>query len=155
MDKNYIVIHHSISKDGSVLNWGAIREYHKSLGWRDVGYHFGVENVNDRPEILFGRMPDEDGAHCRDELMNKRSYGICYVGNYDKSVAHKDIIKWETLKKLCYWLMQDHAIIAEQVLGHRECQEMGGVPPEKRKTCPGKLFDMNRLRAELNAGLGF
>ena len=46
MNPQYIVIHHSLTKDGTVADWEAIRRYHKEInGWSDIGYHYGIERV--------------------------------------------------------------------------------------------------------------
>jgi hypothetical protein len=170
--KTHIVIHHSASKDGAEYNWGAIRKFHMAwrhngniitqeegialqlkddrtvvAPWRDIGYHFGIEDVAGRLEILLGRMPEDSGAHCPELDMNRVGIGICCVGNFDAQVPTNELLS--KLAILVKWLMERYSIPAKNVWGHREAQAAGGTPPEKRKSCPGTLFDMDRLRAML------
>jgi len=37
--KTHVVIHHSLTKDGQAVSWGAIERFHRETqGWSDVGY---------------------------------------------------------------------------------------------------------------------
>jgi hypothetical protein len=148
VSKSYVVLHHSFSTDHGTLDVPAIRAYHKSLGWKDVGYHFLLDRVGPDVEILFGRMPDQVGAHCHGE-MNKKAYGICLIGNFD--IAPPPIDMWEKAVGLCQWLMEDHGIDPSRVIGHREAQAMAGLTPDQRKSCPGKLFNLDKFRVALSS----
>jgi hypothetical protein len=79
---NKIIIHHSATKDGLVLkDWDAIRKYHiETNGWLDVGYHYGVESVDNQYQIMYGRPTLEEGAHCLGQ--NDSSIGICMLGDF-------------------------------------------------------------------------
>lgn len=147
-NKTHIVIHHSLTSDGDTVSWDAIKKYHmEENGWRDIGYHFGVERVGSGYSVLLGRMPDEDGAHCKEAKMNSRGIGVCLVGNFD--IAAPPAGQWEKALKLCYWLVRAYSIPYQHVIGHREGQAMGGLLPGARKSCPGTKFDMDRFRGDL------
>ena len=150
MQKSLIILHHSLTKDRETVSWGAIRKYHfLTLGWKNIGYAFGVELLGDSHEILFGRFPEERGAHCKNAMMNERGIGICVVGNFDVKVP--TVGAWETTKKLVRWLMLKYSISSSAVIGHREAQAMDNVPLKQRKTCPGIMFNMEKFRMELSA----
>lgn len=134
-----IIIHHSLTKDSDTLSWGPIRSYHISKKYDDIGYHYGIELVRDGHEILSGRMPDNEGAHCVAHGYNKKSIGICLVGNFDKEAPPPEQI--EKLVELVLFLMRNYDIDSSQVVGHGEI--------DKRRTCPGKLFSMHNLRLEI------
>ena len=156
----YIVIHHSLTKDGSVKDWEAIRKYHVGTnGWTDIGYHYGIERVNGVLTTQMGRPVFMAGAHTKEAGMNQRSIGICVVGNFD--VAPPD---WETvgyLRDLCYAIMANYPIPAQNVIGHRDAGLMAGFDWRKIgptgvrefKTCPGILFPMHGLQIQLKGGL--
>lgn len=168
----WIVIHHSSSSDGATRDWDGIRKYHmsyryqgeiisqgqwdnymrdgKTIGlevpWRDVGYHFGIEDVNGVLQVMTGRKIGDIGAHAQG--FNSRSVGICCVGNFDKVAPSTELIF--ILKSLCRQLQIEFGIPRDQVIGHRETFGMPDCPPAPSpKTCPGRMFDMDSFRSVL------
>ena len=101
-------------------------------GWRDIGYHFGIELVGSSYEILMGRMPDVQGAHVSGQ--NGDTIGICFVGNYDEIEPPKLMI--EKGLELVKWLRWNYKILRTDVYPHSEFSQ---------KTCPGRLFDVPRF----------
>jgi hypothetical protein len=150
MNREYIILHHSLTKDGKTVSWDDIRRYHvETRGWSDVGYHWGIEKVDNSIEIFMGRMPDRIGAHAKEMQMNSRSLGICVVGNFDVSVPEYGIM--QKLEELLNWLMWEYKIPAQNVLGHRDVGLMAGFDWEKGqyKSCPGKKFPLFELKERL------
>jgi hypothetical protein len=143
-DKTHIVIHHSLTVDGNTVDWQAIRRYHtKVLGWADVGYHWGIEEINGEIEILAGRPMDYSGAHCLE--LNSVGIGICCVGNFDGHIPTTELLN--KLRDFVRWLMRLYSIPSSNVVGHGEAQAAAGVPDAK--TCPGRLFHMEEFRRSL------
>ena len=158
-----IIIHHSLTKDSGTVSLSAIRRYHKAYvyqgkiitkdvaellmsqgkyvkkPWRDIGYQVVVELVNDEYEIIMGRMPNESGAHCREQDMNFKSIGICCVGNFDTQPPPKALLN--KLRAICLYFMAVYGIPPENVYGHREFASY--------KSCPGNMFDMEAFRKSL------
>ena len=134
----YILIHHSATKDNLTVSWDAIRKYHtETMGWADIGYHFGCELLPDgKYHILTGRPMNREGAHCKEEGMNKKALGFCFIGNYDLMPPPAEML----VKAAPYLvgLMSMFQIIPANVRGHRDYATY--------KSCPGSQFDMSVLR---------
>ena len=133
----HVIIHHSLTADGATVSWQAIRRYHiETNGWRDIGYHFGIELVNSEYEVFVGRDLNEVGAHCLG--MNDKAIGVCFVGNFD--LASPPPPQWKRGLKLVRNLMSQFEIPASKVLGHRDFAS---------KSCPGTQFDLDLFRSQL------
>ena len=138
MIPDHVIIHHSLTKDGQTVSWDAIRQYHtKTLYWRDIGYHFGIERVGKRYEILCGRMMNEDGAHCIG--LNGRSIGVCFIGNFDNVPPPCE--QWDFGVRLVKSLISVFRVPVGNVRGHRAFASW--------KSCPGLRFDMDLFRRQL------
>ena len=147
----WIIIHHSATPDQKTKDWKAIERYHvRKLGWQAIGYHYGIEKVNDEVNIFPGRNLDRAGAHAGirgvSNVFNTSGIGICIVGNYDKSDPDPEIYEKAILlcKHLCYYFNID----VSHVLGHNEIFDFFNL--ETYKTCPGKNFNMNKFRSLIN-----
>lgn len=134
----YIIIHHSATKDGPTVSWAAIRKYHMEfMGMSDIGYHFGCELMPDgKYHILTGRPLNQSGAHCKDEGMNKKSLGFCFIGNYDEIEPTSAMLT--KAAQYISGLMSVFNIIPANVRAHRDYATY--------KSCPGRRFDMTILR---------
>jgi len=130
-----IIIHHSATEDSRTLSWGAIRRYHTEVnGWADIGYHAGVECIRDGYEAIIGRPWVEPGAHTKGE--NRDSLGFCFVGNYDAQEPHESMMRVAARSVLVPWLAI-YELDLDRIFGHRDFAA---------KTCPGRLFDLGKLR---------
>jgi N-acetylmuramoyl-L-alanine amidase len=87
MKPRAIVIHESASRFGDAA---LIRQWHKSKGWSDIGYHAVILNgrrgyasaYNPKLDgkIEPGRPENKTGAHCAAGGMNNKALGVCLVG---------------------------------------------------------------------------
>jgi len=132
-----IVIHHSASDDTHTYNWVQLRHYHVEVkGWRDIGYHWGVEKVDRAYRVHMGRLPTETGAHVRGK--NTTSIGVCLVGNFSRTRPPAELLKYAA--KFVSWLSLVEGDLP--VVGHNELAST---------ECPGKYFDLDRFREMVRA----
>lgn len=145
----YIVLHHSLTTDGRVVDWSSIRKWHMGLikgspyHMSDVGYHLGVELVGQNVEVKIGRPLSMAGAHTIG--FNDKAVGICILGSFDKNVP--DSWHWMTSLYLIKRIRERINIPIENIIGHRESFVLLKKPVEK--TCPGLKFDMNLFRRDV------
>jgi len=172
-----IVLHHSASIDGKINDWKGIREYHTSwryedniitedqakklleegiqgvvAPWRDVGYHFGIEQENDEYVYKIGRSLSLSGAACVG--YNNTHIQLCTVGDYDNECLNEKQL--EMIINLLKYLKQQIVSIdlQNELLGHYESFIELGLAKTKEeawkkyKTCPGKLFLLDRIKNE-------
>lgn len=160
-DIQYIMIHHSGTRDdGFALNSEAIRKYHMSFAykgqiiseaearkiekagskvkhpWRDIGYNFVVEKVDEHVVVLVGRPLHWKAAACRDSEMNVKAVHICFIGNFDMMKTSNKTLK-VGIDRVIIPFMKLLDIDINNVVGHREYT---------RTSCPGMNFDMRFLK---------
>lgn len=140
-DKNSIVLHHSLTDDGETVSWGAIRKFHVEMhGWREIGYHYGIERVGKHYEILVGRFLEEDAAAVKEQRMNRHGIHVCFIGNFD--LAPPPPAQWLLGLHLVRSLTLQFSIPKDRIFGHRDFASY--------KSCPGTLFSLEQFRFDLN-----
>ena len=129
---SHAVIHHSATHSGTPA---AIARYHvRHNGWPGIAYHYVIAPEGDccKCQPLARTTWHARGA-------NRKSVGICLVGDFDSALpraAQMDALL-SLLRELRAWRP------TLEILGHREV-------PHTHKSCPGRLFDMHKLRLELS-----
>lgn len=103
-----IIIHHTNGSDVDTPA-SAIDEYHKSIGWECIGYHYVIRRNGD---VEFGRPDEKIGAHAKGR--NATSLGIALSGN---TATQKQI---EALYLLCRMLRDKYPITSIE-RHHEEC----------------------------------
>lgn len=137
----HIIVHHSLTKDGDTVSWGAIEDYHtKTEGWDDIGYHAGVEIINGRAYALVGRPLQYEAAATKEAHMNARALHVCVVGNFDDVLPSEAVLSVLISRVLMPWMVRFN-IPVENVMGHRDFTPY--------KSCPGKKFDLVKLRERI------
>jgi hypothetical protein len=160
--RSHIVLHHSKTKDGRVVDAPAIFTFHTSyrhggdivteqeylrlraLGvtgleppWRDVGYHALVEHTDRGVISILGRDWLSTAAACPQGGMNEVGLHVCVVGDYDAIPPDEAVLDVLVRRIVRPW-MHMFAIPAERIVGHRTFNPA--------KTCPGNLFDLEGVR---------
>ena len=143
MNVQRIIIHHSLTKDGQVVDWNAIRKYHiETNKWADIGYHWGIELVGNKYAIQKGRSENTPGAHTLGQ--NDKSIGICVVGNYDLTEPPEAAL--DLLADLCADICKRYKLTSNDIETHHRFASY--------KTCPGRRFPMDKLKSKVKQILG-
>lgn len=146
-----IILHHSATADGQTNDWQSIKNWHtgktgsddikspcfnpyKVKPMLDIGYHYGLELENDILMTRIGRPLTMVGAHTLGQ--NAIAIGICIVGNFD--IAEPSHEQYMAVAVLCSTLVRLFSIPKIEIHGHNEYA---------LKTCPGKLFDLEKVRS--------
>lgn len=123
----HFVIHCSATR--ALMDIGAkeIRQWHKSKGWSDIGYHYVIRRNG---IIENGRQRNAIGAHVAGH--NYNTLGICMVGGLANAAPWKPEnnftkYQWIALKKLVANLLIIYPDAT--ILGHRDF-------PRVAKACP-------------------
>ena len=111
-----IVIHCSAVRPDQTSSAEQIDSWHKSRGWKGIGYHYVVYLDG---SIHAGRPESAIGAHCTGH--NRNSLGVCYVGGMTADMRHaKDTRTPEQKKALLQLLRQlKKRYPGAKIYGHR------------------------------------
>lgn len=130
-----IIIHCTATRLDAICTVETIRRYHRSLGWRDIGYHYVIYPDG---SVHLGRPIEEPGAHTVGH--NAHSIGVAYVGGLDADGRPADTrtpIQRVVLLQLVKDLMEEYHITS--IHGHNEYAA---------KACP--CFNVQQWRKENN-----
>ena len=132
MNWQRIIVHHSASMDHPWLDMEAIDEYHKSKGWKRIGYHRVIEKVSLGYVGIIGRPTYMEGSHTRG--WNTTALGVCFIGNFEEgSMTGEQLDKGaEVVAELCLAF----SIPLENIWKHKDCGNT---------LCPGEFFPFNDL----------
>lgn len=144
MNKTHLVIHHSATPDGLVLDWPAIRRFHvQNKGYVDIAYQIGFERYQregfSEPyyEALLGRPLDAQAAGAFQQNMNRIGIHALFVGHFDDVAPPPELLEFAArhLAPICgmFGIEPD----AAHIIPHRQ------VAPYK--SCPGWKFPMQTL----------
>ena len=147
MTRQFIMVHHSLTKDSGTVSWWAIEKYHREDPkhlWRDIGYHAGVELVTADPglvgyeyQALLGRPESAVAAACPQGGMNELALHVCCVGNFDLAPPPPGLVRCLVRRVLLPW-MSEYGIPPERIVRHHDFNPA--------KSCPGTQWDMGLLR---------
>jgi N-acetyl-anhydromuramyl-L-alanine amidase AmpD len=142
---SYIVIHHSASANASVkgMDYYHRVERHMENG---LAYHFVIGNGHSMKdgEIAIGHRwtAQLDGGHLASEALNKKSIGICLVGNFDQDRPTKR--QMDSLQALVGFLLARCRLSPDAVKTHQQINPI-------YTRCPGHNFPGKRFLKELES----
>jgi N-acetylmuramoyl-L-alanine amidase len=133
---DFIAIHCSATPAGRDHDAADIDRWHRSRGFRQIGYHYVIKRDG---TVEKGRPDDRPGAHAR--KINRRSISVCLIGGsppigsreHRKGLGENNFTdeQWASLAELVTTLSDRYP--DAEVLGHRDV-------PGVRKACPA--FDV-------------
>lgn len=120
----------------------AITDHHvRTNGWATNGYHWLV--TKDGTVHRTPRRLDQAGAHTAGA---NDTLGVCVAGDGDSEPWR--LRQWDAVLNLLTELCEKYGWSADDVCGHREAPARLRATPTQ-KTCPGRLVDLDEVRAEL------
>ena len=142
MKWKWLLIHHTATGPRETVE--SISAMHQRRGWSDIGYHYLLmRDVLGNGHLKAGRPDTRPGAHCPG--WNRVAIGMSVVGYFHPGSPlseHMSEELYQDVLAAATHLCRKYGFAADQVKFHRECSAKGTA-------CPGSLFPMTRLRADL------
>lgn len=142
-----VIVHHSAGRDHPELpDWRNIQRFHTTLddphtpeiegrGWKAIGYHALVEQIDGRYVCVPGRPLWMEGAHCKGQ--NSIALGICFVGHFNSAPPSRDALLVGA-EQVAEWIRDWPLLSTAEIWPHRRY---------KRTDCPGDAFPLDEFRA--------
>lgn len=138
----YVIVHHSAGGDDNGLQFDDERDFHILIKeWKDIGYHFVNELIEDDIINVVARPLTMRGAHCGG--MNSKAMGFCFLGNFEEKRGPSDRRILEATRRVIVPFMHIFQIPIENVGPHSRYNNTA---------CPGKYFRWDKLIAEIANG---
>lgn len=115
-----IVVHHTAG--GAQETPQGIHDYHASIGYGGIGYHFVIDHAGD---VWRGRPVWAKGAHCRQN--NAGRIGVALMGDFNDAPPPPEMIRG------LLRILED----IQQVYGRLDLLPHYAVP-RSSTTCPGR-----------------
>jgi hypothetical protein len=109
-------------------------------GWKDIGYHRYIEVDG---KIKLGRLDAVVGSHAT--KFNEHTLAVCCSGHGDYEPFNDKQLASLVAQHTAWCRL--YTLGADRVIGHWETALHGGPPVGK--SCPGKLVDMDMIRARV------
>ena len=135
-----IILHCAATREGQDVKAAAIDKYHKSKGWKCIGYNWYIDLDG---TVEKGRSEEISGAHTIGH--NANSIGICYCGGCDKNGKAKDTrteAQREAMYELVYKKLYEYGLSLDDVYCHNQFDN---------KACPS--FKIDQFKEEYDAWL--
>lgn len=125
-----VCVHHSSTLDSATKSWEAIYRHHIEINkWATIGYHFGVEDVDNVVGVRVGRSLNLSGAHCRP--LNSSHIGLCIVGDFDKEKPSELHLEIASLLISDLAVSYQFPINEQSIMYHKDAWNT---------KCPGQFF---------------
>lgn len=141
-----VIVHHSAGRDHPELpNWKSIERFHvtpddpatpviEGRGWKAIGYHALVEQIDGRYVCVPGRPTSMEGSHCFGQ--NRIALGICFVGNFNDQPPPRTALVVGA-EQVAEWILDWPLLTTAEIWPHRRY---------KRTDCPGHTFPLDEFR---------
>jgi len=130
------VVHHSAGVDRDSMQADDIHRFHTlERGWRHLGYHKLVEQIEGHYVAIDGRPMRWEGAHA--PPLNHSHLGLCFVGNFTETPPPNSAL-WMGAEVLADWAVMFgwEGDLEGRIIPHRDV---------KATACPGDAFPFERL----------
>jgi len=136
----HCLVHHTAALDDPrSMQADNVIDYHVRVKkWRDAGYHFLCEMIENTPVCIILRPLTEVGSHSTG--WNTTAVGVVFAGNYMEGAPPDALIQMSINDLFRPIICGILGITKDHIYAHREV---------KRTACPGDLFPMTLITDHL------